>query len=80
MVDISNPMVPTVEAEFRLPENEPATCAWNPPQTSYSAHNPTHTPNIVFTTWHSGGFQAISVDDPGTRPSWRSSSRSRWTW
>jgi hypothetical protein len=65
MVDISNPQVPTVEAEFRLPENDPATCAaWNPPRTSYSAHNPTHTPNIVFTTWHSGGFQAISVDDP----------------
>jgi hypothetical protein len=65
MVDISNPQVPTVEAEFRLPENDPATCAtWNPPRTSYSAHNPTHTPNIVFTTWHSGGLQAISVDDP----------------
>ncbi|HEY9379046.1 MAG TPA: hypothetical protein VIQ02_18365, partial [Jiangellaceae bacterium] len=65
MVDIRNPQVPTVEAEFRLPENDPSTCAtWNPPRTSYSAHNPTHTPNIVFTTWHSGGFQAISVDDP----------------
>jgi hypothetical protein len=65
MVDISNPQVPTVEAEYRLPENDPSTCAtWNPPRTSYSAHNPTHTPNIVFTTWHSGGFQAISVDEP----------------
>src|SRR5918999_1360324 len=65
MVDISNPQVPTVEAEYRLPENDPATCAaWNPPRTSYSAHNPTHTPNIVFTTWHSGGFQAISIDEP----------------
>jgi hypothetical protein len=65
MVDISDPAVPTVEAEFKLPENEQTSCAtWNPPRTSYSAHNPTHTPNIVFTTWHSGGFQAISVDDP----------------
>jgi hypothetical protein len=65
MIDIDDPTAPTVEAEFRLPENDPATCdAWNPPRTSYSAHNPTHTPNIVFTTWHSGGFQAISVDDP----------------
>jgi hypothetical protein len=65
MIDISTPEVPTVEAEFRLPENQPETCAtWNPPRTSYSAHNPTHTPNIVFTTWHSGGFQAISVDEP----------------
>jgi hypothetical protein len=65
MVDISDPAMPTVEAEFRLPENDPATCGtFNPPRTSYSAHNPTHTPNIVFTTWHSGGFQAIGVDDP----------------
>ena len=65
MVDISDPTVPTVEAEFKLPENEQSSCAtWNPPRTSYSAHNPTHTPNIVFTTWHSGGFQAIGVDDP----------------
>ena len=65
MVDISNPQAPTVEAEFRLPENQPETCAtWNPPRTSYSAHNPTHTPNIVFTTWHSGGFQAIGIENP----------------
>jgi LVIVD repeat len=65
MVDISDPTTPVVRGEFRLPENDPATCAtWNPPRTSYSAHNPTHTPNIVFTTWHSGGFQAIGVYDP----------------
>ena len=66
MVDISNPQMPTVEAEYREPENDPATCDdWNPPRTSYSAHNPTLTPNIAFSTWHSGGFQAVSVADPG---------------
>jgi hypothetical protein len=65
MVDISDPSEPTVEAEYRLPENDPDTCdAWNPPRTSYSAHNPTLTPNIVFTTWHSGGFQAIGIRNP----------------
>jgi hypothetical protein len=65
MIDISDPAAPTVEGEFRLQENQPETCAtFNPPRTSYSAHNPTHTPNIVFTTWHSGGFQAIGVYDP----------------
>jgi hypothetical protein len=65
MVDISDPRVPTVEAEYRLPENDPSTCdEWNPPHTSYSAHNPTLTPHIAFTTWHSGGFQAVSVDNP----------------
>jgi LVIVD repeat len=65
MVDISDPSAPTVEAEYREPENDPATCEdWNPPRTSYSAHNPTLTPHIAFSTWHSGGFQAVSVADP----------------
>jgi hypothetical protein len=65
MVDISDPTEPTVEAEYRLPENDPSTCdEWNPPRTSYSAHNPTLTPRIAFTTWHSGGFQAINIRNP----------------
>jgi hypothetical protein len=65
MVDISDPEAPTVEGEYREPENDPETCAaWNPPRTSYSAHNPTLTPSIAFSTWHSGGFQAVSVADP----------------
>jgi hypothetical protein len=69
MVDISDPSAPTVEADYRLPENNPATCAaWNPPRTSYSAHNPTLTPHIAFSTWHSGGFQAISIQN-AHRPS-----------
>jgi hypothetical protein len=62
MIDISDPRVPTVEAEYRLPENDPSTCDdWNPPRTSYSAHNPTLTPHIAFSTWHSGGMQAVSI-------------------
>ena len=66
MIDISDPRTPTVEAEYREPENDPSTCTagFNPPRTSYSAHNPTLTPNIAFSTWHSGGFQAISVATP----------------
>ena len=64
-VDISDPQRPTVKSEFRLPENDPATCDdWNPPRTSYSAHNPTLTPKLAFTTWHSGGFQAINIENP----------------
>jgi hypothetical protein len=67
MIDISDPAVPTVEAEYRLPENDPSTCAdWNPPHTSYSAHNPTLTPHIAFSTWHSGGFQAVSIQNART--------------
>ena len=65
MIDISDPQAPTVEADYRLPENDPSTCdEWNPPRTSYSAHNPTLTPRIAFSTWHSGGFQAVSVRNP----------------
>jgi hypothetical protein len=65
MVDISDPTAPTVEAEYREPENNPLTCdTWNPPRTSYSAHNPTLTPHIGFSTWHSGGMQAVSVARP----------------
>jgi hypothetical protein len=66
MVDISDPVVPTVEAEYREPENQPDSCGFNPPRTSYSAHNPTLTPNIAFSTWHSGGFQAVSLEDPSS--------------
>jgi hypothetical protein len=65
MVDISEAKAPTVKGEYREPENDPSTCAaWNPPRTSYSAHNPTLTPHIAFSTWHSGGFQAIDIEDP----------------
>jgi len=63
MVDISDPQAPAVKGEYREPENDPSTCAWNPPRTSYSAHNPTLTPHIAFSTWHSGGFQAVSLQD-----------------
>jgi LVIVD repeat len=65
LVDISDPEAPAVRAEYREPENDPATCtSWNPPHTSYSAHNPTLTPHIAFSTWHSGGLQAVDISHP----------------
>ncbi|HET8952565.1 MAG TPA: hypothetical protein VFN44_18720 [Solirubrobacteraceae bacterium] len=68
MVDVSDPQAPTVKAEYREPENDPDSCStWNPPRTSYSAHNPTLTPHIAFSTWHSSGMEAVSVEDP-TQP------------
>jgi hypothetical protein len=64
-IDIADPTQPVVRSEFRLPENSPVVCStFNPPRTSYSAHNPTLTPNIAFSTWHSGGFQAMDISDP----------------
>jgi hypothetical protein len=65
LIDITDPTKPTVEAAYRIPENDPDICAeFNPPRTSYSAHNPTLTPNIAFSTWHSGGLQAVSIQKP----------------
>jgi hypothetical protein len=65
MIDVSDPQAPEVKGEYREPENDPSTCdEWNPPRTSYSAHNPTLTPHIAFSTWHSGGLQAVSLADP----------------
>jgi hypothetical protein len=32
--------------------------------TSYSSHNPTALPELVFDSWHSGGLQAIDVENP----------------
>ena len=54
-----------VRSDFRLAENQPLSCTtFNPPRTSYSAHNPTLTPSIAFSTWHSGGFQAMDMTNP----------------
>ncbi len=76
MIDISDPTAPVVRSEYKVEQNYEIFCdVWDPHlggpssntlrnRTSYSAHNPTHTPNIVFTSWHSNGLQAISVHDP----------------
>jgi hypothetical protein len=66
IVDISDPRRPRVRTDYRLPQNDPDQCGrWEPrPRTSYSAHNPTLTPHIAFSTWHSGGFQAVSIRRP----------------
>ena len=69
IVRIDDPRRPRVLTDYRLPQNDPDACdRWEPrPRTSYSAHNPTLTPKIAFSTWHSGGFQAVSIRRP-TRP------------
>jgi hypothetical protein len=69
LIDITDPTKPTVEAAYRIDENDPDICdEFNPPRTSYSAHNPTLTPSIAFSTWHSGGLQAVNIRKPW-RPS-----------
>jgi hypothetical protein len=67
IINIDDPRRPAVRADYRLPQNDPSACSqWEPrPRTSYSAHNPTLTPKIAFSTWHSGGFQAVSIRRAG---------------
>ena len=64
-IDIADPTARRSRASTGARER-PARRAttFNPPRTSYSAHNPTLTPNIAFSTWHSGGLQAIGHHRP----------------
>jgi len=64
--DTSDQAQPTPLGEFRLPVNEEDFCATDVPRpsSSYSAHNPTVTDELLFISWHAGGLRAISFDDP----------------
>lgn len=71
IIDIRNHIAPKVISQFKLPENTKEFCdspADNDPirnsTASYSAHNPTLTPNVALITWHSGGLQALDLSDP----------------
>ena len=65
-IDISDPAKPKVVAEYKLPYNEQDFCTTDPPRpsSSYSAHNPTLTENLAFTTWHAGGLQVVDLSNP----------------
>ncbi|HVM12111.1 MAG TPA: hypothetical protein VM638_06520 [Actinomycetota bacterium] len=68
LIDIADPARPQVRAEYKLAENQASYCQpVDPsPAASYSAHNPTFTPNVGLVTWHSGGLQAIDLSDPAS--------------
>ncbi len=60
---------PRIQGEYRVaPHNQPGYCETVEPDqenfSSQSAHNPTLTPNLALTTWHSRGFQLYSVENP----------------
>ena len=67
--NVAQPRTPRIMSEYRIFQNteafrpsvDPATEQF----TSYSSHNPTVTRNLVLDSWHSGGLQAIDVEDPG---------------
>ena len=66
MVSIANPAKPKVVSDYRLEQNHQEYCTTDAPRptSSYSAHNPTLTPNLAFITWHSGGLQAVDISNP----------------
>jgi hypothetical protein len=68
-IDVRDPSRPQIVGEFKIFQNtdafraqgiDPATEQF----TSYSTHNPTVLPDLVFDSWHSGGLQAVDIDDP----------------
>lgn len=65
-IDSSNPANPTITSEYKLPVNEEDFCATDQPRpsSSYSAHNPTVTDELLFISWHGAGLQVVSFDDP----------------
>lgn len=70
-IDISNETAPQLTAEYRVEQNEPGYCQTedgsdpaNTTFTSYSAHNPTLTPDLAFVPWHSAGLETTDISDP----------------
>ena len=68
-IDITNESSPRVVSEYKLaPYNILEQCgaftADHYRVTSFAAHNPTVTKNLAFITWHSGGLQAVLIENP----------------
>jgi hypothetical protein len=56
---------PHVIGEYKITENScPAPTQADQERTSYASHNPTLTRNLALIAWHSGGLQAIDIEDP----------------
>lgn len=69
IVDITNESRPQIVSDYKLdPYNTVEHCEEVIPGryifTSFSSHDPTLTKNLAFITWHSGGLQAVSIENP----------------
>lgn len=69
-IDIADEANPSLLGEYKVEENTPAYCETtegghplNTMFSSFSAHNPTLTPDVGFITWHSAGLEAVSLAD-----------------
>ncbi len=68
LINISDPARPSVAAHYKIEENDTSYCSTVEPlrhqKLSFSSHNPTLTKNLAFISWHSGGLQAVSIENP----------------
>jgi len=67
LINVAQPRRPHIVGEYKILQN---TEAYTPAPgenefNSYSSHNPTLTRNLALDSWHSGGLQAIDIEDPG---------------
>jgi hypothetical protein len=65
--NVAQPRRPHMLGEYKIHQNTPAYTPLPGENefNSYSSHNPTAMRNLVLAAWHSGGLQAIDVEDPG---------------
>lgn len=64
-IQIGDPAEPEVIGEYRIAENScPAPSQGDQERSSFGSHNPTLTRRLGLVTWHSGGFQAINIQNP----------------
>jgi hypothetical protein len=73
--NVANPAAPQLIGEYKIFQNTQAFQGAPPPFgddaaterfTSYSSHNPTVLGDLIFDDWHSGGLQAINVENPAS--------------
>jgi hypothetical protein len=67
-INVADEAAPQLTSEYKLPVNDPSTCASVSPVrdnfASFSSHNPTLTRHLAFVTWHSEGLQVVDISDP----------------
>jgi hypothetical protein len=68
IIDVQDASAPQIVSEFKIFQNTQDFMSQVDPDTrnftSYSTHNPTVLPQLVFDSWHSGGLQAVNIADP----------------
>ena len=60
--DVSDPNNLKLLGEFKLPENDPATCGKK--NGTFSSHNQTVFPHVTLLSWYAGGLRAVDISKP----------------